>query len=607
MILADNLYRAQIMFYETIFDGLRQDIHDFYFLKSRQLGISTGTRPLSLYWLGMHEGLRGALVFDSAFNTSAARREIEETLQNLPARLHFPKIRSKNRDALILENDSWLMFMQAGTKNSRAGGGLGRSLGLNFVHASELSSWANEEGVTSFRQALAQDFENRLFINESTARGYELWYKLYTDAQKDQLTKRTCFIGWWAKDNQIIKKNDPKFSVYGVDPPNKREEERINTVRDLYDWDVTPEQLAWYRWTTDPSRDLEEDDEEDSFLLSEQPWCESEAFQSTGSSFFMGEKLSAAMSALQDEVKPKTYRFLPGLDFVTSDIQPAKFKREVEFRVWEEPVTDAVYVVAADPAFGHDEDNDNSAVQVLRCFADGVEQAAEFASATIHPHHFAWLLWSIIGYYGSTMPGCRVQFICEINGPGAEVWRQFQATERIVRDGYLRAAAREKGIADIFGNVSRYIYTRADSMSGGGAWMFQTSGKTKVPIMEACRGYFHNGMLLVRSMEALEEMRTITRSGDTIEAEGANRDDRTFSLALGIEGWTKVRPSLISGNRTRAAEKAKVNISIEDQWQIYRNFQFSDFLKKSSGSRISTERQRARDQWRNASRSPRRW
>lgn len=603
MILGESLYRAQAMFYDAIFDGLSEDIHDFYTLKSRQLGMSTGTRALSVFWLGMHEGLRGAMVFDTARNTYSARLEIEETINNLPASLKFPKIKSRNRDGIVLENDSWLLFMQAGTKNSRAGGGLGRSLGLNFVHASEISSWVNEEGVTSFRQSLAEEYPDRLYVWESTARGYELWYKLWQEAKDDRLHKRTLFIGWWAKDNQQFARNTAEFSAYGIDPPNKKEIDRIVAVKSLYGWDVTPEQLAWYRWKTDPSRDLDDDDPEDSNVIQEQPWIEEEAFQQTGSTFFQAEKLALASAKIATVAKPQAFKFWPGIDFVTCDMLPARTRREVEFSMWEEPAMHSAYVVAADPAFGHDETNNNSCAQVFRCYADAIDQVGEYASATIQPHQFAWLLWTLVGYYGSR--GSPVTMICELNGPGEEVWRQYSSTRQIVQTGYLRAAAKEKGISDIFTNARNYIYSRSDSMSAGHNYQFKTQLQQKIQIMEACRNYLHNGVLSVYSMPAIEEMRTITRDGDKIGAEGSNRDDRTFALALGVRAWDeRIRRGLITGNRTRAAERAKLSLSIEDQWRLFETNQLANFFKIKERARTQDRWAASRAGWRDATRRP---
>lgn len=610
-VLGDHIYRAQRIFLDAVFDALSEDIHDVYVLKSRQLGLSTISRALSLFWLGMHDGLQGAMVFDTAKNTANAKFEITTVLRKLPDSLKFPRIESSNRDGLILENGSQLQFMQAGVKDSKSAGGLGRSSGLNFSHSSELCSWVNAEGIKSFRQSLSETYPDRLYIWESTARGFNEWYKMWDEAEKDRDHKKTVFLGWWAKDNQIIEQGSADFSRYGTEPPNKVESARIDTVFEEYGWEVTQEQLAWYRKKIDPNQENDEDDEEDSHLTQEQPWCAEDAFQQTGSNFFQADKLTEATRSASSEAKPKTYKFWPGFDFVTCDMTSARTMREVEFRVWEEPATEACYVVAADPAFGRDERNNNSAAQVLRCYADGVDQVAEYASSTIMPHQFAWLLWTIIGYYGSSMPGCTVMFITEINGPGEEVWRQFQSTENIVRNGYLRQAARDRGIADIFNNARKYIYGRSDSMSSGSNFQFKTNGQNKVQLMEACRNFFHNGLLSVRSIDALDEMRTITRDGDSIGAEGSNRDDRTFALALGIRAWDeRVRRAMVAGNRTKKAELAKINMSIEDQWNIFRASQLSSFFKEKATARLQHTQALARQGWRNGGRQPptgRRW
>ena len=608
-VLGEQIYRAQVMFDDAVFYALENDIHEVYCLKSRQLGISTDVRAFSAFWLGMHDGLRGSMVFDTAYNTQMARREIEEVIDGLPKGLHFPPIKGRNRDALVFENDSWLLFMQAGTKNSRTGGGLGRSAGLNYLHASEICSWVNEEGLTSLRQSLAETFEDRLYLWESTARGYNGWYRLWQEAQSDP-AKHCVFIGWWAKETQQFLRDSADFSRYGTEPPTSRELERIGAVRTQYGWEVTPEQLAWYRKKIDPARELDEDDPEDSTLTQEQPWTEAEAFQVTGSSFFQGEKITEATAALAAAPKPQLYKFWPGIDFVTSDMKLSRTRRELELMLWEEPASDSVYVVAGDPAFGHDEENDHSSAQVLRCFADGIDQVAEYESGTIQPHQFAWLLWTLVGYYGSKSNN-QVGMICELNGPGEEVWRQYQATQRIVQQGYLQQSAREKGIADIFNNARSYIYTRSDSMSVGHAWQFKTNLQSKVQILEAERNYFHNGTLIVRSPRTLEQMKGVTRDGDSIAAEGRNRDDHPFAMALGVRYWEdRFRRMLNAANRTRAAERARLSVSIEDQWALWSRNTLGDFFKRKEAERGLAMQVAVREAWRNAHRrrrSQRRW
>jgi LAGLIDADG DNA endonuclease family protein len=471
--LIDRLYRAQHAFYSGVFDALEQDIHNIYVLKSRQLGLSTSIRPLIVFWAGIHDGLQGTMVYNTAFNTSAARREVVGMIRALPARLHFPGIVSDNREGLVLENGSQILFMAAGLKSGKTSGGLGRSIGLNLGHFSELSSWVNDQGLISLKQSLSEEFPDRLYVWESTAIGYNLWYKEWKAAEQDDLACRTMFFGWWSKDTQEIAAGTAEFARYGMEPPTPKEIARIDAVRSLYGWEITPGQLAWYRRKIDPTQEMEEGDPEDSIMMGEQPWIAEEAFQLTGADFFQSDRLAEAAAEIANRrLHPQCFRFVPGLNFVDSQIFPSRTRREIDLRVWEEPVQDGVYVIAGDPAFGHDEKNANSCAQVMRGYADGIDQIAEFASASIQPHHFAWLLWTLIGYFGAK-PGARVLMICEINGPGEEVWRQYASTKLLVQQGYLRGPAREKGIADIFANVSSYIYQRSDSMNTGHVYQWK--------------------------------------------------------------------------------------------------------------------------------------
>src|SRR5882757_22361 len=96
-ILGSHLFDAQERFIQCVFDGLELNKHDFYVLKSRQLGSSTLTRAFSVFWLGMHAGLTGGIVFDTDSNKLSARREIENMIRALPTEMGFPKIVNANR------------------------------------------------------------------------------------------------------------------------------------------------------------------------------------------------------------------------------------------------------------------------------------------------------------------------------------------------------------------------------------------------------------------------------------------------------------------------------------------------------------------------------
>ena len=576
--LIDGLYTSQKRFISAVFTALGQDKHDIKCLKSRQLGITTICEVFDSFWLGIHPGMSGALIYDTNTHKDSGRERIKLMLDHLPKSFKFPRVKRYNRDGLTLENESRLLFLSAGVRQSNTSGVLGRSEGLNFWHRSELCSYENEEGLKSLLSTRSNIYEDRFYIDESTARSYNSWYDIWIGAKADEDTE-TCFVGWWSKDDQRWARGTPRYEKYGTEPPSDEEMRRINAVKEQYDFEIDDEQLSWYRWFVDPTREREEDDAEDSFLLSDQPWTEDEAFQQSGSTFYRTDKLQQA-TAYATIQRYQSFRFWPGSSIVDCDMRPARYLREVELKLWEEPQGESVYVVGGDPAFGHDEKNNNSCAEVIRCYADGWDQVCEFASATIEPHHFAWLLWTLVAYYGGPAQNI-VLMICELNGPGEEVWRQYEQTRRLIRDGYLRTQARELGIGNIAGNIRNYVYTRSDSMQMGHSMMFKTTQQLKVQLMEGFRNNVHNGLAVLRSLDLLEEMKTITREGDKIGAAQQNgRDDRNFAAALCNRGWEeRLRRTLIGQNRTREADRVRRAQSVVDRVALFNKNMLGEFFR----------------------------
>lgn len=595
---ADGLYLGQRRFLDTVFEGLSSDVHDFKCLKSRQLGLTTVTRILSIFWLGMHEGLLGAMVFDTDSHKENARREIESIISGLPPKIKFPRVQVKNRYGLILENGSKLEFMAAGVKQSKAGGSLARGSGYNFMHASEVSGWSNPEGLASLKETLAQDFENRLYVWESTARGFNDWYDIWEEAKLDKANQRALFLGFWSKDNQIIPRDHPEFVHYGLTPPTEEEQQKIDLVRARYDWQITQEQLAWYRRKFDPTRSRDDDDPADDFLGQEQCWVEEDAFIQSGSSFFPTDILTELSTSKASREKPKHYKYFCGQDFISCEIFSARTFRETQLKVWEEPEFDTTYVVSADPAFGHNENNNNSAIQILKCYADKIEQVAEFAHSQTPSHHFAWICASLIAHY--SMGGKNtVLFILELNGPGEAVWNEYRSLERVVRNGYLRKEARERGLSDVFNNVRQYIYTRSDSMGVGSCWHWKTTGQLKESIFERLRDAMMTATLLIRSQEAVGEMKSIVRDGGSIGAPGNKRDDRTFALAMGVRAWEeKLRGGLIAQKKTRENEIARKRINPMAAYNMYSQHMIDNVFKVKQKERLAARAAARRAGWR---------
>lgn len=598
--LGGNIYRAQQIFLDGVWEALENDIHDIYVLKSRQLGISTVSRPLSIAWLGFHDGLRAYMVYDTASHCEEARVELIEVIKSLPSALKFPRIVRENRTMVMLSNGSMITFVSAGVKNSRSGGTLGRGSGINFAHCSEMCSWENTEGLESFRNALAEDYENRLYIWESTARGFNSWYQMWNDALADPTHKKSIFVGWWAKDNQRIDKRHPDFLRYGVPPPTEDEILKIEYVHEHYGWQVTDEQLAWYRRKMDPTAEADGDGPiefvGDVYRIQEQPWTEEEAFQQTGATFFESDKLTQQTKQFASK-RFQSYAYVHGSEFHETRIIKAVNTKSIELKVWDEPTSNAVYVLGADPAFGSSDKNDRSALQILRCYADGVDQVAEFAWPLCTSMQFAWVIASLMGWYASQ--GSDVYLILELNGPGDAVWRELQALKSRLAVGYKSQEIEDPGLRDVFKNVRNFIYSRADAMGPGRSWQWKTTGPLKVSIMERLRSYVGTMMVWLRSHELLQEMTTVQRDGDSIEAQGADKDDRTMALALAVHFWDeRIRKLLIAQNRTRSIEESKTRLSVRDQVSLYCQNQITDMFKAKQRARAQANIIASRGKWR---------
>lgn len=599
--LGESLYTGQRRAISQIFDTLEEDIHDIYILKARQLGISTIFRALTVFLLGIHKGLKGAIVFDTDNNKINARSELETIIHDLPKSLKFPNIKSSNRTGLTLASDSQVLFMSAGVKKSKSSGTLGRSVGLSIAMCSEMCSWDNDEGLEAFKQSLSDINPDRLYVWESTARGFNRWHEMWQDARHDPLHCCCIFIGWWGKDSQRIDRSDPDFDVYGSTPPSEKEAEKIRLVRERYGVEITQEMLAWVRRKMDPSAQAEGDADPEyegsTTRIQEQPWIEEEAFQQTGAIFFSAEKLT---EVTHKDVSPKfnSYFYSVGTEFVDTHVIKAPNAKMAELKVWEEPDPDGFYCLGIDPAFGENELNDRSCIQVGRCYADGIDQVAEYASPLVRTEQLAWIIASLLGWYGSGI-NSQIKYALELNGPGTAVFTELRSLKhQIETHSYLDSQIQERGLRDVFRNVRTYLYTRVDALQGGMAFHIKTTASLKIMYMERLRDHLTSGRFHVRSLDLVEEMKTIARDGDTIKAPGSMKDDRVLAAAFLVQCWESgPRKFLMASNRTREAEHARKRLTIGDQITLFQTNQLQHFFAQKSRARMAQQRQMLRKSW----------
>lgn len=586
-----KLYNAQRRFLSEVFAGLENDIHYFVVLKARQLGISTIVRALIVFWAFMHEGLRVALIYDTDAHRNEARAEIKGFLERLPAS-HRIDIRTggDNRDFLEFRNGSRISFFVAGVKKSKGSGGLGRGRGINCCGCTEVSSWGDLEGVKAFERSLSDLHPDRLYIWESTARGFEIFHSLWERAQADDLAKKAIFIGWWAKESYAYAKGTLLFERYGSDAPTSEEQKKIDIVRERYGHDVTMEQLAWYRHEFDPNvdHDSESEDEGDEITRQELPWFEEESFLMSGAQFFSVEKLTGYMAEAR-RVQPKGYTYFMSTAFDATIVDRARTPRMMQLKVWEEPDPEGSYVIGADPAYGSSEESNQYCAQILRCYADGLDQVGEFCTVKMETYQFAWVLAHLCGAYRNA------RLLLEINGPGAAVLNGFRELEQKARTGDLPSTG-GMDLTHVFDHVKHYMYARQDALSRnptGFHWI--TSTKLKVAVMERLRDALSLGILRVNSVECLKEMERIRRDGDSIAGDGGAQDDRVMALALAVRAWEDgERQRLKVQGRTREAERRRKQMSVADLQTLFSEQLVSSFFKQQQARRINQARQARR-------------
>lgn len=565
-----ELWDSQRIFLEEVCKGLDKGIRSFLCLKSRQLGISTISLAIDIFWLAMHPGTIGALVTESSGNANVFRQTIRRYVESFPKGFLGKAfmIEKDNVNFMTFSNGSRLDFLVAGTKKKAA---FGDGRGYVLVHLTEIASYGSPEALKGFEETFAETHPNRLFIYESTAKGFNHWREMWLEAKRDTLTKKPIFIGWWSKPLNRIAKTDPKYKLYGEHEPDGEERELIDLVKERYHFTVKPEQLAWYRWR------MSDGAATDDTMKQNQPWYDEQAFVMSGFSFFQTRSLQKDFARIVEgddvngPVQFEAFRIHVGNEFqatVVDKITTYDRIHEVELRVWEQPVRDAQYVIGCDPAFGRNDWKDRHSHSVWRCYADKLVQVAEYATDHVETYQAAWVLAFLAGTYRNCIVNVEVT-----GGAGRAVLREFDSLRERMRSELYQTTVQNYGWDDFLQNARWYIYNRPDSYGGGGNLKaFDSNGNNKFYMCNSARDSYATNLLQINSAPLIEEMLTVVQDGFSIGAPGRAKDDRVFALMLANLSWTEhVRPRLVSEGytydmvtRQESGETSPVNAIVDN-------------------------------------------
>ena len=553
----DVLLGTQTYVMNEIAKGLEDDVHHFVILKGRQLGITTISLALDLYWHFTHPGLQGTLTTDTEENRDMFRSTLGMYMDGLPKEWKIPLV-GHNRNSLTLKNRSRLFYQVAGL---RAKGSLGRGKAITVLHGTETSSWGDEEGLASLLASLAEKNPDRLYTFESTARGFNMFHDMYVTAKRAR-TQRAIFCGWWHNQYYMADPDGPVYKVYWDGKLKPEEKEWVKDIKKLYGVEINSRQIAWWRWK------MAEVIEDEALMYQEFPPTEDYAFVMTGSNFFSNSRCTDAMKEARKQ-HPDYYRYSMGAMFQDTEVIKSTEKLAT-LKIWEEPIDTAYYVIGADPAYGSSDWADRFCVQVYRVYADALEQVAEFATSELNTYQFAWVICHLAGAYKNSTLNL------EVNGPGQAVINEIRNLKR-----HAAALGGEvgHGLMAVLSSMKNYLWRRNDNLGGPtNSLGYLTTSQTKERMMNYMKDYFERNMMTIRSTECLEEMKGIVRDGGVIAAPGRGKDDRAIATALAAVAYAEqVQPQLIMMKLNRETSR-HLDDKTPEQLATQRNV--STYLKR---------------------------
>lgn len=547
--LGANLLGSQTYFIDEVFDGLALGIHYFVILKARQMGISTIMLALDLFWHFRFPGTQGTLATDTEENREMFRTTLTLYMDGLPIQWKQP-VDSHNRTQVVLGNRSRMVYQVAGTRKNV---GFGAGKAIMYMHATEIGRWG-EVDLTSLEASLAENNPYRLYVWESTAYGFNQFYDMWDIAGNSE-TQKQVFIGWWRNDIYRRARGSQIYEVYWDGALTDEEKKWVDEVKELYDYEIDDEQIAWWRWKLYEGAKGDETE-----MFEKYPPTAEHAFVMTGSQFFSAQRLTDTRKISRN--KPYDInRFFFGGAFEETELIECT-EKTATLKIWEHPKPRGQYVIGGDPAWGSSEWADRFCINVTRCWADGMEQVAEFCTADMNTAQYAWALLYLAGAYGDRRLGSNIMINLEINGPGQAVWSEIQ---KLKTTAFMMKEKAE--LAHLLSHIENFLYRKVDSIQGGYAYHTKTSQAEKERYLNIMKDQHEIGRLVINSTELLDEMKNVVREDGMIGVPGRGKDDRVIAQALACLAWFDfVQVRLIQANITRARQTKE-----EEMPEEYRN------------------------------------
>jgi hypothetical protein len=155
-----------------------------------------------------------------------------------------------------------------------------------------------------------------------------------------------------------------------------------------------------------------------------------------------------------------SWRYLFGNYFHDTEVIKGS-EKTATLKVWEEPIDTAVYVIGADPAYGSSDWADRFCIQVYRCYADGMDQVAEFATSELNMYQFAWVLAHLAGAYKNSTVNLRDQWSRASRPARVEKLEASRHRDCLCADSNQFG----KELMDVLSSMKNYIWRKNDTLT----------------------------------------------------------------------------------------------------------------------------------------------
>lgn len=518
-----KLLGSQQYILDEIIKGMNEGISTYVILKSRQLGSSTFFMALDLFWMFQYAGASGAIITHTEQLRDQFKYMVEVYLAHLPKAYRVPK-RNHNRNLLTLKNGSTWQYLIAGTKETSKGM-LGTGGAFNYLHCSEVSAYGSPEDLKNLRAAMSSHYPHRLQIYETTARGFNHFSDMWEQAVGSP-TQRVIFVGWWRNELFRYEQGEMHFQAYMPEGDKTTmhvlERKRMRLVKEMYGFEIKPEQIAWYRWKLNDEYEGDQSKMDEDF-----PWTPDDAFVATGSRFFTNDSITDQMRRARGALL-MPFKYTLGYSWTETKLDQVAPKR-ADLRIWEEMNPFGRYVVSCDPAYGSSDEADRTVIAVFRCYADKCVQVAEYCSPLTSTHQCAWILAHMCGYYRN------VRMILEIAGPGQAVDAELKKLKMEMANMF--PSTDDVILRNCLSGMQAFLWRRGDSFSGSVMYQWKGNMDQKRRMMNRLKDSVELDRCEIYSQGCLEEMKTIIYDQGSIEAEVGKKDDRVIAAGLANFAW----------------------------------------------------------------------